>query len=180
MQVQSQCRVHDECDDPQICHQGSCQNACRFQTCGLNAICVAQNHVAQCQCLANYFSDNPNIGCQASKCMSVCYIPWFLCMSISMCLLPSQLHLQPSHWKLDARAMMTALTMLHAKTPTASTPVLWGTLVHHLQPVEWSIMHPFARVLMATLAHQRLSADLVSCVTCSGFLLNHFLKNSLI
>ena len=79
VQVQSQCQVHEECDDPQICHQGSCQNACRFQTCGLNAICVAQNHVAECQCLPNYFSDNPNAGCQTSKCMCCFFMKHVVC-----------------------------------------------------------------------------------------------------
>lgn len=70
VQVQPQCRVHDDCGDAQICHQGSCQNACRFQSCGVNAICTAQNHVARCECLTGYFGENPNVGCRTSKCMN--------------------------------------------------------------------------------------------------------------
>lgn len=64
VQAEAECTYHEECQDPQLCHQGSCQNACRFQECGLNAICKAANHVAKCECLPGYDGRNPNRGCR--------------------------------------------------------------------------------------------------------------------
>ncbi len=66
VQVQAECTRHEECADPQICHQGSCQNACRFEQCGINAICKAQDHVAKCECLPGY-KGKPNRECRKRK-----------------------------------------------------------------------------------------------------------------
>ncbi len=64
VQVQPECTRHDDCADTQICHQGSCQNACRFEHCGVNAVCTARDHVARCECLPGYRGENPNKGCR--------------------------------------------------------------------------------------------------------------------
>ena len=64
VQVQPECTRHDDCQDTQICHQGSCRSACQFERCGVNAACKASNHVARCECLPGYQGDNPNRGCK--------------------------------------------------------------------------------------------------------------------
>ncbi len=67
VQVQLECTRHEDCANPQICHQGSCKNACRFEHCGVNAACRAFNHVARCECLPGYKGENPNRGCRKRK-----------------------------------------------------------------------------------------------------------------
>ena len=67
MQVHLECTRHEDCADPQICHQGSCQNACRFEHCGVNAVCKASGHVARCECLPGYSGHNANRGCRKRK-----------------------------------------------------------------------------------------------------------------
>ena len=61
-----QCDQDYECQDREICHLGSCQLACRFQTCGTNADCSARNHVASCACLHGY-EGNPQSACYPRK-----------------------------------------------------------------------------------------------------------------
>ena len=60
--IQTQCQTHSDCDDVQLCYQGSCQNACRFEACGLNAKCSAKQHTAHCTCIVGYTGD-PHIAC---------------------------------------------------------------------------------------------------------------------
>ena len=61
-----QCNQDYECQDREICHLGSCQLACRFQTCGTNAECSTRNHVASCACLHGY-EGNPQSACYPRK-----------------------------------------------------------------------------------------------------------------
>ena len=61
-----QCDQDYECQDREICHLGSCQLACRFQTCGTNAECSARNHLASCACLHGY-KGNPQSACYPRK-----------------------------------------------------------------------------------------------------------------
>lgn len=89
VEVHPQCTSHEQCGDPQICHQGSCQHACRFQTCGVNAVCTAQYHVARCECRQGFFGDNPNVGCQTSKCMMFLLLNFFAWWPLSFVEHPS-------------------------------------------------------------------------------------------
>ena len=70
--VSPECSTHSDCQSSQICHKGSCQEACRFKKCGYNAQCYADNHLAQCKCIKNTFG-NPTTACQYSK-TSKCFI----------------------------------------------------------------------------------------------------------
>ena len=61
-----QCTSNSECLDQEVCHQGSCQNACMFKECGSNAKCSATNHQASCDCYSG-FSGTPDVECYKSK-----------------------------------------------------------------------------------------------------------------
>ena len=80
VEVEPQCTQHVECQDFQICHQGSCQNACRFHACGLNSICSAQNHVAKCECLPGYDGANPNVECSLRELLNSSCLKLNVCM----------------------------------------------------------------------------------------------------
>lgn len=90
VQVQPECTSHDDCGDPQICHQGSCQNACRFQQCGANAICSASRHVARCECLPGYRGDNPNRECRKRKWTALTKLPLTAAKTNNPCSLPAR------------------------------------------------------------------------------------------
>ena len=62
----NQCSSDYDCQSDQVCHEGSCQNACRFKVCGLNSACSSANHIAKCICYTGYFGD-ANVECFAGK-----------------------------------------------------------------------------------------------------------------
>ena len=64
--AQSECQVNDNCQDTHLCHQGSCQNACRFTSCGQNAFCDSYRHEGHCKCFDG-FVGNPLQACQKRK-----------------------------------------------------------------------------------------------------------------
>jgi len=66
VQLQPQCLTNQDCSNPEICHQGSCVDACRLTTCGSNARCKSANHAGICECLHG-FVGNPSTGCQPCK-----------------------------------------------------------------------------------------------------------------
>lgn len=66
VQVSPECQSSADCPPSDICYQGSCQNACRFQSCGRNADCFGENHVAQCVCIPGT-SGNPTVECLPCK-----------------------------------------------------------------------------------------------------------------
>ena len=57
VEASSECRSDFECDDPDLCYEGSCQNACRFEACNHNEECVTRNHQSICQCLPGFFEN---------------------------------------------------------------------------------------------------------------------------
>lgn len=71
-QAKPQCETNNDCDDQQICHSGSCQNACRYHSCGTNAECSARRHVAECSCFPGLTGDPQRacLPCEYKKCMS--------------------------------------------------------------------------------------------------------------
>lgn len=75
---------------------------------------------------------------------------------------------------LDANEMTTAQISLHVEILHVSTLVLKMSHVHPMQIVELSGMNLFARVLMDTLVHQKLSVNYVS--VRSEYLLTHYVR----
>lgn len=74
--VSNQCTQDSQCAEADTCRKDSasgtlsCQPACLLVNCGPHAICVANNHVAQCQCPPGLFAGDPNTsGCQAVPCV---------------------------------------------------------------------------------------------------------------
>uniref|UniRef100_A0A0K2TAS5 Putative LOC101893139 [Musca domestica] n=1 Tax=Lepeophtheirus salmonis TaxID=72036 RepID=A0A0K2TAS5_LEPSM len=59
---QPECRSHSDCRYNEQCQSGSCLDACRIRLCGINAICVAENHESTCACRIR-FSGNPEVAC---------------------------------------------------------------------------------------------------------------------
>ena len=66
VQGTAECATNYDCHDEQVCHEGSCQNACRFKRCGQNALCKAQAHKASCQCFPNH-QGNPELICESGE-----------------------------------------------------------------------------------------------------------------
>lgn len=66
VQAQPQCVQDFDCLNPEICHQGSCIDACRLTACGTNAKCTSANHRGTCECLHGY-EGNPTSGCFPCK-----------------------------------------------------------------------------------------------------------------
>ena len=58
-----QCVQDQECNERELCYQGSCILACSRVACGQNAICMSEYHKGVCKCLSGYFG-NPDIGCK--------------------------------------------------------------------------------------------------------------------
>ena len=80
-----QCNRHDDCPDPEACHQGSCQDAFRLQVCGTNAQCSANKHLAKCECLPNT-SGNPTVACQSCKSIKSSIYVVYLSICMFTCL----------------------------------------------------------------------------------------------
>jgi hypothetical protein len=70
-----ECESPSDCPSKDICYQGSCQDACRFQSCGSNALCKSEQHVAHCECLPGT-QGNPTIAC--APCKLSCW--WTICI----------------------------------------------------------------------------------------------------
>lgn len=62
---QPACTTHKDCPYTDQCVRGTCINACRVENCGLNAQCLAENHLAKCTCSPEY-EGNPHIECSLS------------------------------------------------------------------------------------------------------------------
>ena len=71
--AQSECRVNQDCQDSHLCHQGSCQNACRFTTCGQNAFCASSRHEGHCKCYDGFFG-NPLRACQKREYFNIFFL----------------------------------------------------------------------------------------------------------
>lgn len=73
----SSCQQDVECLPAEACLEDptsrlkSCKPVCDHTICGLNSICVANNHVAQCQCPPGTFTGDPydSSGCQEVSCV---------------------------------------------------------------------------------------------------------------
>ncbi|KAF5291111.1 hypothetical protein FQA39_LY14353 [Lamprigera yunnana] len=76
--LQNQCTSDVQCPEHQNCRkQGNtetlaCQPACDIVKCGPNAVCIVNNHVAQCQCPPGPYVGDPNdlrSGCKTVPCV---------------------------------------------------------------------------------------------------------------
>ena len=171
VEAQTQCYSHEDCSDIQICYQGSCQLACRLQSCGANAICIASNHAARCECLPGFQGTNPeHEGCNGGEFLytvlktfhtNFIYRLLLLCMQNFPCFSQEPYPLK-KQYRQDAPETMIALTLLHARIPSASIHVQNMIPVPLWQPAEWLVTRLFVHVQMGTLAHLKLNANHVS------------------
>lgn len=61
--INPECVLNSDCPNPnQACKDNRCVLICSEQTCGVNAICEARNHIPSCSCLPGYVGD-PSIQC---------------------------------------------------------------------------------------------------------------------
>lgn len=75
-ETKNKCETSAECAESEKCinYAGSmaCRPACEDLICGASAICVTNNHVAQCQCPPGSFTGNPydvTSGCKSVPCV---------------------------------------------------------------------------------------------------------------
>ena len=61
-----ECRSDTECRTPEVCHTGSCVNACLVVRCGANAVCQTTVHDAICTCPPGY-TGRPEEECRYSE-----------------------------------------------------------------------------------------------------------------
>ena len=74
---ENRCSTDSECAEDQTCRSTpdgplACQLICDFITCGPNALCVVNNHVANCECPPGQYAGDPNdstSGCRAVPCV---------------------------------------------------------------------------------------------------------------
>lgn len=74
--IPPQCTTNDECADHMCCdtETKTCVDCCLHKVCGINALCNATNHVAECQCITGY-KGIPEIQCSEYKrAIYFCYI----------------------------------------------------------------------------------------------------------
>ena len=71
-----ECQSDAQCPETDVCQQignrKKCVAVCNTFQCGPGAVCVANNHVAQCQCPPGLFAgdpQNPNEGCTSVSCL---------------------------------------------------------------------------------------------------------------
>lgn len=76
--TKNQCRTNAECAESEACIKyGStesltCRPACESVKCGPRAVCITNNHIAQCQCPPGPYAGDPNDpfnGCQSVPCV---------------------------------------------------------------------------------------------------------------
>lgn len=87
--LRNQCAQDSQCSESDTCRLDSktetlsCQSACDLLNCGPLAICVANNHVAQCQCPPGLYAGDPNdpaSGCKTVPCVyNIDCPPYQLC-----------------------------------------------------------------------------------------------------
>ena len=70
VQSTAQCQYHPDCRSNEVCHTGTCVDACLISSCGINALCTAQQHDIACVCRPGYTGDPLNI-CIPSKNVSI-------------------------------------------------------------------------------------------------------------
>ena len=57
-----ECYTDNDCEIKEVCHQGSCIDACQLAECGTYAICVSNYHDHKCICPEGYLG-NPQTEC---------------------------------------------------------------------------------------------------------------------
>lgn len=57
-----QCKSDNDCNTEEKCINGNCMEACRFDRCGVNALCKSFSHQAICTCAEGY-TGNPHYEC---------------------------------------------------------------------------------------------------------------------
>ena len=62
MEPKLECYSDNDCAYSDVCHQGTCVDACLVTKCGANARCESRLHSAQCICLPGY-TGNPQHAC---------------------------------------------------------------------------------------------------------------------
>lgn len=76
--VKNLCSSDAQCHETETCQQHketgtfACRPACELIKCGPYAVCVTNNHVAQCQCPPGSYVGNPNdisVGCKSVPCV---------------------------------------------------------------------------------------------------------------
>lgn len=63
---QPQCHVDGDCSDRDKCIKGRCIEACKVDSCGINAQCNSIHHQALCTC-PHGFIGNPHLECNSGK-----------------------------------------------------------------------------------------------------------------
>lgn len=76
--TKNQCRTNAECAESEACVKYgptdslTCRPACESVKCGPRAVCITNNHIAQCQCPPGPYAGDPNDpfnGCQSVPCV---------------------------------------------------------------------------------------------------------------
>ena len=62
VEAKLECYSDNDCAYSEVCHQGTCVDACLVTKCGANARCESRQHSAQCICLPGY-TGNPQHAC---------------------------------------------------------------------------------------------------------------------
>ena len=81
------CVYNIDCLPHELCNRltHTCINVCGEDSCGTNAVCIAENHKFKCQCLSGYIPDpSPDINCQKiNLCNPKSCHPTAICESLS-------------------------------------------------------------------------------------------------
>ncbi|XP_026683710.1 neurogenic locus notch homolog protein 2-like [Diaphorina citri] len=64
-----QCKEHEICARNDLTGLSQCQNSCDSVSCGVNAVCVVNNHEARCFCPPGSYVGDPNIECRQVPCV---------------------------------------------------------------------------------------------------------------
>ncbi|KAI5719789.1 hypothetical protein M8J76_014878 [Diaphorina citri] len=64
-----QCKEHETCAKDDLTGLSQCQNSCDSVSCGVNAVCVVNNHEARCFCPPGSYVGDPNIECRQVPCV---------------------------------------------------------------------------------------------------------------
>ena len=84
MDARLECYSDNDCAYSEVCHQGTCLDACLVTKCGANARCESRHHSAQCICLPGY-TGNPQHACnlcEFSPSWSTNVISFSICCTI--------------------------------------------------------------------------------------------------
>ena len=66
VEAKVECYSDNDCQYSEVCHQGSCADACLVTKCGANARCESSYHSGKCICPRGY-TGNPQIACTPCK-----------------------------------------------------------------------------------------------------------------